>query len=48
MLMSWILILAYFVGEGLENGGFTGVVQSEDENSELLFLLFLKVSQNAN
>ncbi len=41
------LEMKYFVRQSLENGGFTGVVQTEHQNSELLFLLLLEVSKNA-
>jgi hypothetical protein len=45
--MSWVRE-RYFVGEGFEDGGFAGVVESQHQDTQLLFFVLAQVAQNAD
>jgi hypothetical protein len=37
-----------FVGEGLQDGGFAGVVESQHQNSQFFLFVFPQIAQNAD
>lgn len=38
----------YFVGEGLEDGGFAAVVETEHEDAQFFFLVLAEVAKDAD
>lgn len=39
---------SYFIGEGFQDGGFTGVVEAEHQDLEFVLLILSEISENVN